>query len=59
MALKFSGADRDDIKKMGWWSSDAFLSTYVIRLRSMVSGIGKTWQSHNRISIWRMPLFRG
>ena len=25
MALKFSGADRDDIKKMGRWSSDTFL----------------------------------
>ena len=25
MALKFAGADRDDIKKMGRWSSDTFL----------------------------------
>ena len=25
MALKFTGADRDDIRKMGWWSLDTFL----------------------------------
>ncbi len=25
MAIKFAGADRDDIKKMGRWSSDTFL----------------------------------
>jgi len=25
VALKFAGADRDDIKKMGRWSSDIFL----------------------------------
>ena len=25
MALKFSGADRENIKKMGRWSSDTFL----------------------------------
>lgn len=25
MALKFSGADRDDIKNLGCWSSDTFL----------------------------------
>jgi len=24
MALKFSGADKDDIKNMGQWSSDTF-----------------------------------
>ena len=25
MALKFAGADRDDIKKFGRWTSDTFL----------------------------------
>jgi len=25
MSLKFAGADRDDIKKLGRWSSDTFL----------------------------------
>ena len=32
MALAFAGADYDDIKKMGRWSSDAFRYTFTIRL---------------------------
>ena len=41
MALKFAGADRDDIKKMGRWSSD----TWLIYIHDQISEYSEGWTS--------------
>ena len=39
MALKMPGADRDDIKKMGRWSSDTFL----IYIHDQIAEFSEGW----------------
>ena len=41
MALKFAGADRDDIKKMGRWSSDTFL----LYIHDQIAEYSEGWTS--------------
>ena len=41
MVLKFSGADRDDIKKMGRWSSD----TWLIYIHDQIDEYSEEWTS--------------
>ena len=39
MALKFAGADRDDIKKMGRWSSD----TWLVYIHDQIAEYSEGW----------------
>ena len=41
MVLKFAGADRDDIKKMVWWSSD----TFFIYIHDQIVEYSEGWTS--------------
>ena len=50
MALKFAGADRDDIKKMGRWSSDTFLCISTTKSRNTRKAGPPPWHSHGATS---------
>ena len=47
MALKFAGADRDNIKKMGRWSSDTFL----VYIHDQIAEYSEGWT--NKMSVPR------
>ena len=59
MSLKFAGADRDDIKKMGRWSSDTFLIYIHDQIAEYLEGWTEKCPSQDRISIWREHSRRG
>ena len=59
MALKFAGADRDDIKKMGRWSSDTFLIYIHDQIAEYSEGWTGPWPSLGATSIWKEPSPKG
>jgi len=56
MALKFAGADRDDIKMMGRWSSDIFLIYIHYQIAEYSEGWTKKIPFQGFISIWKERL---
>ena len=61
MVLKFVGADKDDIKKMGRWSSDTFLTYIHDQIaeynRDWKDKIATTWSYFNLEGVSRNDSF--